>query len=568
MLRNVPFLCLVAALLCLRLPVGAQSSGVPLGSPSYHILDRLMIKSGISGEIRPEIKFVARKDAAFFALAVDTSNTRLTRLDRSDLAYLINDNNEWVPDTNRLRCKNKRNLLRYFYASPANFFEVNTPDFKLRVNPMLNLSGGLQQDDNGVLFENQRGIEVRGEVDRKLFFYTNLVESQVRYPDYVNSWVTQYRSLPGAGFYKSFKPRFVTIQNGFDFNVATAYLSYQMSKHVGIQLGHGRHFIGNGYRSLLLSDVGNPAFYLKLNTRVWKFQYQNIFMELTPNIREKGGLGDQRLPKKYAAMHYLSFQINPRMHVGLFETVVFNRSRQFELQYLNPVIFYRTVEGMIGSPDNVMLGLDGHWNMFKRVQFYGQFLLDEFLAKALFDPAEQGWWGNKFGIQAGVKCIDVLGVDHLDLQIEWNRVRPFTYSHFDSLNSYTHYNQPLAHPLWSNFNEFVSILKYQPSRKIYLQGRWIHANRGDNTNKQNWGSNPLLGYNTRVQDFGNEVGQGIGASLDIWALDASWMFYHNIFVDLGVLLRRKNSEDNTLDQNTKVVKLGLRMNIWNQNRDF
>jgi hypothetical protein len=256
------------------------------------------------------------------------------------------------------------------------------------------------------------------------------------------------------------------------------------------------------------------------------------------------------------------------MAIGLFETVMFNRSGQFEFQYLNPVIFYRTVEGMIGSPDNVLIGLDGHWNFLKRFQFYGQFMLDELVVSQLIKPEIKGWWGNKFGIQAGIKYIDVLGIDHLDLQLEWNRVRPYTYSHYDSLNSYTNYNQPLAHPLWSNFNEYIGIIKYQPSRTLFLQARWMHTQRGDNALGQNWGSNPLLGYTSRVQDYHNEVGQGIRSTIDLFGFDASWMFFHNVFVDLNVLLRRKNSASDALDLNTTLAKMGLRMNLWNPNRDF
>ena len=50
----------------------------------------------------------------------------------------------------------------------------------------------------------------------------------------------------------------------------------------------------------------------------------------------------------------------------------------------------------------------------------------------------------------GLKYIDVLGIDNLDYQVEWNTARPYTYSHYDDAN-YTHYNQALAHPVGSKF---------------------------------------------------------------------------------------------------------------------
>jgi hypothetical protein len=59
------------------------------------------------------------------------------------------------------------------------------------------------------------------------------------------------------------------------------------------------------------------------------------------------------------------------------------------------------------------------------------------------------------GLQLGAKYINALGIKNLDLQLEYNRVRPFTYSHRDSVANYTHYNQPMAHPLGANFSETI-----------------------------------------------------------------------------------------------------------------
>ena len=76
-------------------------------------------------------------------------------------------------------------------------------------------------------------------------------------------------------------------------------------------------------------------------------------------------------------------------------------------------------------------------------------MLDEFTAKEMF--ANNGYWANKYGIQLGGKYFDAFGVRNLDLQAELNMVRPYTYSHYDSTSNYTHYNQPLAHPLGADF---------------------------------------------------------------------------------------------------------------------
>ena len=119
-------------------------------------------------------------------------------------------------------------------------------------------------------------------------------------------------------------------------------------------------------------------------------------MELTPQYTRGA---DRRLPHKYATMHHLSVNATRWLNIGVFEAVIFDRQDRYEFGYLNPIIFYRQVERAMGSPDNVNLGFNFKAMAAKHLQFYGQILLDEFRAKELFGG--NGWWGNKFGIQAG-----------------------------------------------------------------------------------------------------------------------------------------------------------------------
>ncbi|MBN8684917.1 MAG: hypothetical protein J0L99_19885 [Chitinophagales bacterium] len=556
----------LTAILLFALPLLAsgQPVGIPINAPSNQIMERWQVLYRPDVALHSAIQPFRGKDAALMALALDTA--ALSSLDRWDQQYVLDEQNEWLPDSSQFLRKHRKPIFKTFFPTPAYFFEVNKPEFKLRVNPMMNLSLTKERQSAALPFENQRGIEVRGAVDERLFFYTNLIETQLKLPDYTQNWLETYKSLPGAGVYKRYAPRIADIKNGWDFSIATAYMGFNISRHVGIQIGHGRHFIGSGNRSLLLSDVSNPYFYLKLDTRVWRFHYQNLFIELNP-VPPVLTTSD-RFPTKYAAIHYLDFQLNKNISVGFFEATIFNRSRQFELQYLNPVILYRTVEAAIGSPDNVLIGLNAQGNFFRRTQVYGQVLLDEFLFAALVNPTERGWWGNKIGVQAGLKYFNAFGVDHLDLQAEFNSVRPYTYSHSDSLNSYTHNGQPLAHPLWANFKEYSFFARYRPLPRLFLQGRYYHIQTGDDRPGENWGTYPMLSYGTRLQDYGNFIGQGDAATIDLLGLDASWMLYHNLFFDLKFLYRLKQSENDALDFKTQNLSVGLRMNIWNKPFDF
>lgn len=559
-------ICLLAC--CLPALLAAQTPPLPLQAPAHHLLDRLSILHG-GGDLHPEVRPFGRDDAAALARLADTSGSNLSPLDRHDLQYLFDDNNEWLLPADSLRLRASRKpLFGAFFRTPAHAFEVNTHAFRLRANPLLHGSVGREQGSSEIVFANQRGLEVRGDVDGRVFFYTDLLETQARFPEYVNRWVAEYQSVPGAGFFKPYRSRRFNIQNGYDFNVANAGVGFRLTRHVGLQLGHGRHFLGNGYRSLFLSDVGAPTYFLKLNTRVWRLHYQNLFLELSPISTAVPRPANSLLPKKYVAAHYLNWKVTPNLAVGFFEATVFNRSRQFELQYLNPVILYRSVEGMIGSPDNVLIGLDARWDFLRRFRLYAQMLVDEFYTPEIFRPAQRGWWGNKFGGQLGLKYLNAFGVDHLDVQVEANAVRPYTYSSFDSLNSYTHYHQPLAHPLWANFREIIGLVRYQPHPRWNIAARLLYAKTGDDGPGENWGGNPLLGNATREREYNNAIGQGQTATTLLAGLDVAWQWRHNLFWEARLLLRNKNSVEPVRDLDTRLFSMGLRWNAWAQPVDF
>jgi hypothetical protein len=252
--------------------------------------------------------------------------------------------------------------------------------------------------------------------------------------------------------------------------------------------------------------------------------------------------------------------------VGLFEGVIFGRKNHFDFQYLNPIIFLRHIEGTIGSPDNAMAGIDFKANAFHRIQFYGQFLLDEFILKQI--TKNNGYWANKWGLQAGIKYVDAFNIKNLDLQFETNRARPYTYSHYDSVANYTHYNQPLAHPLGANFQEFIGILKYQPANRWYINARAIYYYQGLDSSGVNFGSNPLLNYTTRPRDYGFDVGSGIKATCLNTSLQLSYELRENLFIEGSVLLRNYKIENVAGKSTTTLVSFGIRLNMFKRDYDF
>jgi hypothetical protein len=551
------------------LAVRAQDATVPLDADTYRLIDRYAIRYGgaVPG-LHTSLKPYGRTQVAQLAEAIAADSGRLSAADRFNMRYLRRDN--WNSSSHPAEV-GEGYVKGVFYQRPADLYSVQTADsaFTLRINPVLYLGGGTGTGGGTAgLNVNTRGLQLEGTIDRKLGFYTFLADNQTFAPDYVDNRIERDSVVPGESFWKRFKNTPTNV-GGYDFFTARGYLNYAVTKHISAQLGHDKVFIGNGYRSLILSDYAPAFFFLKLNTQVWKFRYQNLYTELTANYA-----GANRVfGKKYMAQHHLSLAITPRLSIGVSEMVIFGkRSGGFELQYLNPIIFYRAIEQGVGSKDNSLVGADFKWNVVDRVQLYGQLLLDEFLLKEI--KARNGWWANKQAVQAGVKYMDVAGISNLDVQAEVNFIRPYTYQHQDSLTNYQHYQQPLAHPIGANLWEFIGVVRYQPNilPRLTLLGKAIYTKFGADSGNTNWGNNALLPYVPHPRDFGNTTGQGVGIQQLHLDLTASYQVAHNLFIDVKQVVRRGYSYNPlptaAATRTDNLTSVALRWNIGQRLYEF
>ena len=557
----------------------SQTTYLPQGAEENILIERMEIKLGNGSilnfsktkpfslkTIIPAVEKNYKK--AFFVysaptldsvqLGRETRASMFSRVDIFNMRRALINGLEWVKG-DMTEYKSKKPWGKTFYQTPGTLYEVHVKDFDLAVNPVLQFQLSKENNNDETLFLNTRGVRVRGRIANRIGFDSYISDNQERDPLYVQQWVDKYKAVPGEGFYKSFKT------TGYDYFDARGYFTFGVTKYIDVAFGYDKNFIGNGYRSLFLSDFSSNTLFLKLNTRIWRINYQNLFMEL--NATEPRG-ADRLLRKKYAVMHHLDVNITRSVNVGLFEGIIFGRPSHFEFGYLNPIIFYRSIEQQNGSFDNAVAGLDFKANIKHAVQLYGQLLLDEFVLSEI--KRNTGSWVNKWGIQTGMKYIDALGIKNLDLQFESNRVRPFTYSHSDSVSNYTHYNQPLAHPLGANFQEFIAIARYQPAPEWLLQGKLFFWKQGiDSSTTVSYGSNIFLPYTLRNRDFGFHIGDDVfRAKTVIASFLLSYELKQNLFIDLSAFFRKYDVAAMSLSTKTSVISIGVRLNMNSREFEF
>ena len=450
------------------------------------------------------------------------------------------------------------------------FFLLKGEDYRVVASPIINLTSGKEFIQEKNTFTNTRGFIIEGDLGKKISFFSSFAENQSIFPDYLDAQIRKNRVVPGQGYARDFK------ETGFDYAISSGYLSYRPNKMFAVQFGHGKHFIGDGYRSLLLSDNTFNYPYLRIQTTFWKVQYTNLYTEFQDiNYFIDNGIVNYDVmgfAKKYMSSHYLSINATKKLNISLFESVIWRMnhapgSSGFDVNYLNPIVMLRPVEFSVGSSGNVLVGVNLKYKLPFSSYLYGQLLLDEFTLEQI--KSNNGYWANKFAYQLGYKIFNAFSIDNLTLQTEYNLARPYTYSHFNTQQNYAHYNQPLAHPLGANFSEFLLLMNYK-WKNFVVDGKIISSKYGSDIKGDpfSYGSNVYVSYNDRPADFGIDMYQGNLTTVNLKNFNIAYIVNPktNLKINLGVTLRDFKNEDGELQ--TQFINFGIKSDLFNHYYDF
>jgi len=459
-----------------------------------------------------------------------------------------------------------------------NLVQIQGEDYWLSLNPILDLQLGKASDiDASYTYVNTRALNFRGGLGKNINFTTTVFESQGRFAGYFNDYAETLKPsggnpaiIPGMGIAKRFKT------DAYDFPLAEANITFAPSKFFDFQLGYGRNFIGDGYRSLFESDGASPYPYFKINTNFWKIKYTNTYMWLK-DVRPDVTL-EKTYATKFMANHYLSWNVSNKLNLGFFESVVWTdtNNRGFDINFVNPIIFYRSVEFSSSSRSgNALLGMSGKYKWNNNVNLYAQFLLDEFSVGDM--AGGENSWKNKFGYQLGAKYFNAFKIKDLLLQLEYNHVRPYVYSHSAVITNYGHNNQSIGHQWGGNFEEFVAIGRYHKGR-YYADAKFTVGKRGLDfdtaEDSYNYGGNIYKSYDVdRPYDKGVKVGQGNKTNVFIADIQGGYVVnpMTNLKFFASFLYRNFDPTQETattFKQSTTWFTIGLRSDIFNWYFDY
>ncbi len=436
-------------------------------------------------------------------------------------------------------------------------FEITGDDYFLTISPTFDFSLGADILDTSDrrLTQNTRGFLIEGDLLDKVSFSTSFYENQAVFARYESAYykelgelylangqyATQNAVVPGAGRTKNFKT------DGFDYAYAIGNVIYKPWNRLTIAVGNNSHFIGSGYRSLLLSDNSYSAPYLRADWKIHpKFQIRVLRAKLLNLLRRPlTSSAESYYEAKGYSVNYFTWLPTEKLQLSLFEGVVWNRGDSVTYRAANP-LFYNPVPGVASLLDpnetNSLIGLNFSYQLLQKHLVYGQVALPN-------------WAFDKTGFQLGYRGYNFFGLNDFMVQLEYNYLPDGMYASQNPRLNYTHYNLPLGHIRGDGVQELIIRTNYEWQR-IYVDLLFSYSLL-DSYNPRdllptNALSNPGLTQNFNVSNLQVEMGYRFNRKLN--------------FSVFGKSVLRSTSEAN--GYSGTIFQLGIRTGLINHYNDF
>ena len=434
--------------------------------------------------------------------------------------------------------------------------EFKGENYHLTISPVFDftLSKDLADTSNRRFFQNTRGFHIEGDLMKNFSFSTSFYENQSRNTNYQSTYysslgelyvnhadstyVTQNAVIPGAARTKPFKV------DGFDYAFAVGSLIYKPFKVLTLSAGNNTHFIGDGYRSVLLSDNGCPAPYFQANYRFlpkWEFVYMRSKLLNLTRKPASTSVEAYYQPKGFA-VNYLSFKATPTLTFSLFEGTIYSRGDSVSSHPVN-ALYYNPIPVLSSflvktSEATSLLGLNIGFTPLQNWRLYGQFA---------YNLSSSGIAG-----QIGTRISEPFKVNNLFIQLEANYSSNNVYSATLARLNYSHYNLPMAHIKGQGFTEGVFRINYEWKR-MYADLKTIFY--------------LLENYSSRSLLPTSAIAPQVNASVFHNQLEVGYRFNRkmNFSIFASWLMRE---ESTPLAPSTNFFSLGIKTGLLNQYTDF
>jgi hypothetical protein len=266
-------------------------------------------------------------------------------------------------------------------------------------------------------------------------------------------------------------------ENIGNYDYTEGYLKYNSkpvtNMNLSVQIGREQRTVGYGYgNKLVLSGNAPPLDAIQFNFDYGIAHFSSIHGS---TVGDYSTDRDKRYTK-YWAFNRFKLSLKNLFDIGIGESIIYS-GRGFELAYLTPLGFYKFLENSIQDRDNGNLYFDFQTSFISNLELQATFLLDENILSNLQDLES---YKNKTAYQAGLFWYEAFTISNLSWILEYTKIRPYVYTHYNIQNNYTAWGTILGHPIGPNADEIFSSLAYNLNDWIRFSFEYHFIRRGEN----------------------------------------------------------------------------------------
>lgn len=335
-----------------------------------------------------------------------------------------------------------------------------------------------------------------------------------------------------------------------DFDLTESHLRADFG-NLYFYIGRESRLLGSGISQRLFnSDIAPPYDAISAGYKVKNFEYRfthgSLLASAVDSTRDIGFYSE--FPNKYISQHRFALRFK-QGEIAAYEAVMY--SRELDLAYINPLRFLKTLEHALRDRDNSLMGADFTYRPFKNIEFKGSYLLDDII----FSEIGNDYWSNKAAYNLGMWYASNFD---MDFGLEYARVEPYTFTHFNYRNAVLHDELLLMGYLNPNSEKYTLATRYWWGSRYPLKVNFEYMRRGKNIYENdslvfNAGGEPI--QTKRPQDS-DRVNFLDGEKEFIFSTDLEYAFEINRNLNL-VLFYRLNY-DTELKESNHFIRVKLR----------
>ncbi|MBI9054694.1 MAG: hypothetical protein JEY96_12800 [Bacteroidales bacterium] len=397
------------------------------------------------------------------------SNYSLNKRQQGELDFYLKDfNKELIPTYNR---KNKEFDKRF------DILNYKDSLFSFSVNGIL--GGEYFMNDSGSFYHRWGGAEAHAYIGNHWGFYANLRDNHeseiMNNEDYLTQRMGTNYKLDGTGG---------------DYSEMRGGLTYSWNwGSLGIVKDHFQW--GNNYNGANIFSGRTPSFaHIKLNIKPVKwFEFNWVHGWLVSEVIDSAGSmtftnaygTDQRdmMFDKYLAANLFTFEPFRSFYISLGNSLIYS-SNGPELQYLIPVMFYKSVDHTYNSTDQAGRNVGQNSQMFfdissrniKKVHLSATLFVDELSTSRFTNDTLWNFWS----IKGSVRISDL--IPNTFITAEYTKSMPLTYKHNIPTTTFESNGYNLGHYLMDNSQEIYLSLVFKPYKTLSFKLAYLYAKKG------------------------------------------------------------------------------------------